>query len=209
VQEGGVAELRRGSWSRRANLCGFAFVGLAGVVLVIATFLPWISVPIGNVESDNNHSRHDFSGWELAERCGEPNGLSKCTIGVPPESRQTIVTGRTTLVVGVALAVLGVCGLVSLALGFSMSARVPTMLSFFGAGIIFGYALLFAYSSGKLTPQLGLYLVWGAAAFTLAGASATALRARRGGALNAAGRALAIIVTLVLGFVTSLLLWGA
>jgi hypothetical protein len=113
-----------------------ALVGLAGILIVAATFLPWVAQQGVSIEESVSHpfqggtAERSFSGWELEQRCGQPDGFGSCSLPAGSfEGRRSIFTGAWTLVVGVSFVV--VAGAMSLAIirGWRIALRCLLVVS--------------------------------------------------------------------------------
>jgi hypothetical protein len=198
-----------------AGVPGFVIVAAAGVLIVISSVLPWIRVnPVAVEEAATNsyrrsHSPHEFSGWDIANTCGQANGLIKCSIGVSTariEGRQSIVTGPVTAGVGAALIALGIMGALSLRWGARTVMNCARVGSWFAAGAAAGLATLFWWSSGEFEFQIGVQTFWVATLLAAAGALITAAAIGRPRAARTSARVLGAFGVMAFGWIGAALL---
>ncbi len=97
---------------------GAALVVLAGVGLLVGTFLPWTTASFEQLDGrqDTAHSRGvgSFSGWDLIVDCAHREAPSVCVIEDPSTVISSewiptrVTSGEWSLVIGVATAGVGV-----------------------------------------------------------------------------------------------------
>jgi hypothetical protein len=131
---------------------GVFLVALGGGLVIVATFLPWVSVRRSALEAPlrGPDRVREYSGWQLAQRCHpDPRLVSEryfssflpavCLVEVE-EDTQPIFTGAWTLAIGAGLVV--VAGLVAIATRTSSTWVRRTLLGFSVLAAVF--AVLFA-----------------------------------------------------------------
>jgi hypothetical protein len=108
-REGSTA---RATWTTGVGLAAF---GLAGILLVVGTFLPWVAQPGVNIEESVAHpfnggsQVHSYSGWQLEQRCGQPMDFARCSVPDKSfEGRTNVMTGGWSLLAGTIVCILAV-----------------------------------------------------------------------------------------------------
>jgi hypothetical protein len=174
-------------------LVGVILVALGGGLVIVATFLPWISVLRSALEAPLHgpHRVEEFSGWQLTRRCHpDPRDVNDtyfssvvpgvCRVRVE-EDTQPVPTGAWTLAIGTGL--LAVAGLLAFATRTSSTWARRTLLAFSVLAVVFAVAF-------------GLVL-WAFAAALYAWPAAHAPYAHVGFGHVRAGVALVIVGTVV------------
>ena len=186
-------------------------MALAGTLIIIASFLPWIHASPGAVEDTGrsafvgSESPRDYSGWDLADDCGQWNGAITCSVGIV-EGRRSILTGPATATMGVVLLALGVDGAWSIRRDRRATARIVLAVSCLTAGAAAGFATLFRVSAGKLDYRIGVNVLWLASLLAVAGAAIATAAGGRRHATRTAGRLLGAFGLAALGWFGAVLL---
>jgi hypothetical protein len=212
-EERSVRTAARGDRLLSCAVGGFALVALAGIVIVISSFLPWIRVDQVAVEelpagSEQSSVVEDFSGWEIAQHCAVWNGPTECSIDVL-DGRQSVVAGTVTAGLGVVLLACGVTGALFMVARRRSVARVVSLGACFAAGVASGFTTFFWWTSGRLHFRGG---VWAFAAATMIALLGSVLAAVAPGSSSPArrtARVLGVVGLLVLGWFGAVLLWTA
>jgi hypothetical protein len=131
---------------------GVILVALGGGLVIVATFLPWVSVRRSALEAPLHGPDRvrEYSGWQLAQRCHPDPRLvderyfssylpAVCLVGVE-EDTQPILTGAWTVAIGIGLVV--VAGLLAIATQTSSDWVRRTLFGFSVLAAVF--AVLFA-----------------------------------------------------------------
>src|SRR5262249_49170935 len=122
---------------RRRDLVGVILVAVGGGMVIVATFLPWVSVRTSVLEAPLHGPARvrEYSGWQLAHRChAGPRFVDDvyfsslpavCSVHVE-EDTQPVPTGVWTLALGAGLLV--VASLLAIATRSSPTRARPTPL---------------------------------------------------------------------------------
>jgi hypothetical protein len=192
---------------------GFVLVALAGVVIVVASFLPWIRVDRVAVEelpagSEQMNVVEDFSGWDIAQHCAVWHGPTTCSMYVD-DGRQSVVAGTVTAGLGVVLLICGVVGGLLMVGGRRTAARIMSLGACIAAGVAAGFTTAFWWSSGPLDFRVGVWAFATATWIALVGSLLTAVVPRSSSAARRTARVLGVAGLLVLGWFGAVLIWTA
>ena len=196
------------------QVVGFALVALAGVAIVVSSVLvPWIRSERSAVEASasaafDEHGVADYTGWDLAERCGQWNGATKCSIGVV-EGRRSVATGPVTAGLGVLLLVLGIIGVVASYARRRTLVALAALGACFAAGAAVAFVMMFSFESTGLDLRVGVWVFVAAAVVALVASLIASAASRHAGPPRGAFRVFAVIALLVLGWIGGILVWTA
>jgi hypothetical protein len=130
-------------------------VGLAGILLVAATFAPWVTQKGVLVEESASHpfrggkAERSYSGWELEQRCGQPDGFGSCSMPVV-EGRRPMFTGVWTLILGASFVLVAGAMTVAMIRGWRVALRCLLGVSWLVSIIATGIAVAIASIAGDL-----------------------------------------------------------
>jgi hypothetical protein len=152
--------VREGAGERqlRWKVIGLALVGLAGIVLVGATYLPWVTQQGVTIEESASHpfgggkALRSYSGWELEQRCGQSDGFGSCSMPVV-EGRRPMFTGVWTLILGASFVLVAGAMTVAMIRGWRVAWRCFLGVSWVVAIIATGIAMLIWLIAEDLSSQ--------------------------------------------------------